>query len=391
MKHTHTDPPTVLVAIDLAYQNGRDYYAGILRHLDTARRRWNIHLVRHGLTCDVLTRERMAGIDGVMFDYTASDDVIPLLADQTLPCVALDCARPDLFGERKRNLAFVDIDSDAIGRRAAEFLSAQGRYATFGAIGYEAACNWSERRIRSFEGKIAAGAGETRTLRIRRADIGNPTTREAVRDWIANLPRPTAVMAVCDELARLLTDIVTAAGVRVPQEIAVLGVDNEWILCTHMRPTLSSIHPDFERSGVLAAHCMERMLRRTAPILHEIAPVKDIVERESTAPSSPAGQMVARAEEFIRDHADENLHVEDIVRHLKVSRRLLFLRFRQITGHTVLDAIRTAQLERVRTLLRTTTLSITEICRLCRFRSENHLKRLFKQAFGQTMSDYRNA
>ena len=198
-------------------------------------------------------------------------------------------------------------------------------------------------------------------------------------------------MAVCDELARLLTDIVTAAGVRVPQEIAVLGVDNEWILCTHMRPTLSSIHPDFERSGVLAAHCMERMLRRTAPILHEIAPVKDIVERESTAPSSPAGQMVARAEEFIRDHADENLHVEDIVRHLKVSRRLLFLRFRQITGHTVLDAIRTAQLERVRTLLRTTTLSITEICRLCRFRSENHLKRLFKQAFGQTMSDYRNA
>ena len=382
MKHTRTDPPTVLVAIDLAYQNGRDYYAGILRHLDTARRRWNIHLVRHGLTCDVLTRERMAGIDGVMFDYTASDDVIPLLADLSLPCVALDCARPDLFGARRRNLAFVDIDSDAIGRRAAEFLSAQGRYATFGAI---------ERRIRSFEGKIAAGAGETRTLRIRRADIGNPATREAVRDWIANLPRPTAVMAVCDELARLLTDIVTAAGVRVPQEIAVLGVDNEWILCTHMRPTLSSIHPDFERSGVLAAHCMERMLRRTAPILHEIAPVKDIVERESTAPSSPAGQMVARAEEFIHDHADENLHVEDIVRHLKVSRRLLFLRFRQITGHTILDAIHTAQLERVCTLLRTTPLSITEISRLYSFRSENHLKRLFKQAFGQTMSDYRNA
>ena len=404
MKHTRTDPPTVLVAIDLAYQNGRDYYAGILRHLDTARRRWNIHLVRHGLTRDVLTRERMAGIDGVMFDYTASDDVIPLLADQTLPCVALDCARPDLFGERKRNLAFVDIDSDAIGRRAAEFLSAQGRYATFGAIGYEAACNWSERRIRSFEGKIAAGAGETRTLRIRRADIGNPTTREAVRDWIANLPRPTAVMAVCDELARLLTDIVTAAGVRVPQEIAVLGVDNEWILCTHMRPTLSSIHPDFERSGFLAAECMDRFIRRGAgraanvsaaprsgTPLRRISPVKGIVERESTAPSSPAGQMVARAEEFIRDHADENLHVEDVVRHLKVSRRLLFLRFRQITGHTVLDAIRTAQLERVRTLLRTTTLSITEICRLCRFRSENHLKRLFKQAFGQTMSDYRNA
>ena len=297
MKQTRADPPTVLVAIDLAYQNGRDYYAGILRHLETARRRWNIHLVRHGLTCDILTRELTSGIDGLMFDYTASDDVIPLLVDQTIPGVALDCARPDLFGARRRNLSFVDIDSDAIGRRAAEYLSAQGRYAMFGAIGYEAACNWSERRIRSFEERIAAGTGETKTLRIRRADIGNPGTREAVREWIANLPRPTAVMAVCDELARLLVDVITAAGVRVPQEIAVLGVDNEWILCTHMRPTLSSIHPDFEHSGFLAAQCMERMLRRAAPILHEIAPVKDIVERESTAPSSPAGQMVARAEE----------------------------------------------------------------------------------------------
>ena len=395
MKHTHTDPPTVLVAIDLAYQNGRDYYAGILRHLDTARRRWNIHLVRHGLTCDVLTRERMAGIDGVMFDYTASDDVIPLLADLSLPCVALDCARPDLFGARRRNLAFVDIDSDAIGRRAAEFLSAQGRYATFGAIGYEAACNWSERRIRSFEGKIAAGAGETRTLRIRRADIGNPATREAVRDWIANLPRPTAVMAVCDELARLLTDIVTAAGVRVPQEIAVLGVDNEWILCTHLSPTLSSIQPDFVRSGFLAAECMDRFLRRgtgrDAGVLRRVSPVKGIIGRESTAPSSTTGRMVLKAEEFVRSHAGEHIHVDDVARHLGVSRRLLDLRFREVTGRTVLDAIHAEQLENVRHLLRTTSLSITEISRLYSFRSENHLKRLFKQAFGQTMSGYRNA
>ena len=108
-------------------------------------------------------------------------------------------------------------------------------------------------------------------------------------------------------------------------------------------------------------------------------------------PGVSTAQLDRVAEEFIRDHSDENLHVEDVVRHLKVSRRLLFLRFRQITGHTVLDAIRAAQLERVRTLLQTTTLSITGICRLYKFRSENHLKRLFKQAFGQTMSAYRNA
>ena len=101
--------------------------------------------------------------------------------------------------------------------------------------------------------------------------------------------------------------------------------------------------------------------------------------------------MVLKAEEFIRRHAGENIHVDDVARHLGVSRRLLDLRFREVTGRTVLDAIHAEQLESVRHLLRTTSLSITEISRICNFRSENHLKRMFKQTFGQTMSDYRNA
>ena len=99
--------------------------------------------------------------------------------------------------------------------------------------------------------------------------------------------------------------------------------------------------------------------------------------------------MVLKAEEFIRGHAGENIQVDDVARHLGVSRRLLDLRFREVTGRTVLDAIHAEQLENVRHLLRTTSLSITEISRLYSFRSENHLKRLFKQTFGLTMSAMR--
>ena len=99
--------------------------------------------------------------------------------------------------------------------------------------------------------------------------------------------------------------------------------------------------------------------------------------------------MVLRAEEFIRDHSDGGIRVDDVAKHLNISRRLLDLRFRAITGKTVLEAIQNEQLSRVRDLLRTTALSITEISYRYNFRSENHLKRLFKKSFGMTMRDYR--
>lgn len=240
-------------------------------------------------------------------------------------------------------------------------------------------------------GKALSGLGYAcDALRVKRANLHDGSVHEKMREWAARLHRPAAVMAVCDELGRTFIDALAAGGVRVPQDVAVLGVDNEGILCTHLSPTLSSIQPDFVRSGFLAAECMDRFLRRGAGrdtgVLRRVSPVKGIIGRESTAPSSATGRMVLKAEEFVRDHAGEHIHVDDVARHLGVSRRLLDLRFREITGRTVLAAVQSVQLERVRHLLRTTQLSIAEIGRLVNFRSENHLKRLFRATYGMTMS-----
>ena len=206
-------------------------------------------------------------------------------------------------------------------------------------------------------------------------------------------------MVVCDELARTFISALTANGIRVPQDVAVLGVDNELILCTHMSPTLSSIQPGFERSGYLAAKSMDTLLSRglgrsanaIAEPLHLLSPIKSIIARESTAPSSTTGLLVLRAENFIRNHVGESIHVDDVARHLKVSRRLLDKRFREVTGKTVLSAIHTAQLENVWDILHTTTLSISDIYTLYHFCSESQLKRLFKATYGMTMSDARHA
>ena len=389
-------PPAILIALPLAYQDGRDRYAGILQYLNQKNRTWDIHLVRlDGLSREVFEREMQQGIQGVIFNKVDDDAVIDDLRALSIPCVVVDAEHPELFGNRQGGLAFVDADSDEIGQRGADYLAAQGNYSSFGIIGYEADCNWSERRIQSFCKAIAAKGAACDVLRIRRTESNQPHVRALMREWGANLDRPAAVMAVHDELARKFMYQLTAADIRIPQDIAVLGVDNEWILCTHMMPTLSSVQPDFERSGFLAAQCLDKLLRqknvsrRTVTPLTQTIPVKGIVGRESTAPSSSVGRLILKAQEFIHDYSAGDLHVDDVAHHLCVSRRLLDLRFRAVTGKTVLEAIRMEQLERVRHLLRSTAISITEIGRLCNFRSENHLKRLFKATFGITMRAYR--
>ncbi|MBQ6247068.1 MAG: substrate-binding domain-containing protein, partial [Kiritimatiellae bacterium] len=275
-------PPAILAVLPLAYQDGRDCYAGILQYLAARGIRWDIHLVREAISRAVFTRELARGVDGILFNGHQLDARLAPLVPPHIPCVGLDAAHPEAFAGRAK-VAFVDIDSDAIGRRGAEYLAAQGNYAAFGIVGYEG-YDWSESRVASFGTALSGMGYACDALRVKRANLHDGSVHEKMREWAARLHRPAAVMAACDELGRAFIDALVAGGVRVPQDVAVLGVDNEWILCTHLSPTLSSIQPDFVRSGFLAAECMDRLLRRGAGVLRRISPVKGIIGRESTAP-----------------------------------------------------------------------------------------------------------
>ena len=397
MKHnTQTmDRKVILVVLPLAYQDGRDRYVGFLQYLAKHRPNWNIHLVRECITRHGLRHELKCGIEGIITCADTVNSMFAPLIPTNLPYVVMDALHPDQF-EPLRKLAFVDVDSAEIGMLAAKHLSEQGNYTAFGAIGFEETFHWSQTRIQNFCGALAEKGLECSEMHVKRANIHQTSTRRAMCEWAAKLHRPAAVMAVTDELARQFIEAISAYGLNSPQDIAVLGVDNEWILCTHMSPTLSSIQPDFERSGYLAAECLARLLSTDNPRksretvrLHMTSPVKSVAKRESTAPSSTSGLTIRRAEQFIRDHSDGGIRPDEVARYLGISRRLLDLRFRAITGKTVLEAIQEEHLKRVCNLLRTTSLSITEISSRGNFRSENHLKRLFKRHFGMSMRDYR--
>ena len=174
--------------------------------------------------------------------------------------------------------------------------------------------------------------------------------------------------------------------------MAILGVDNDEIVCNGITPTLSSIQCDFTAAGFMAAQLLDRQMRRV-PLKQKVYSygVKGVVVRESTrAEACIHDSLAKRAYEFIRINSGAGISVTDIVRHLHVSRRLLEMRFRVAYGCSLLDAMQKIRLERVCKLLVSTSLSLNEICAQCGYRSETHARRVFKKQMGCTMRDYRS-
>lgn len=378
---------SVLVALPLAAQDGRDKYNGILRYLAARKLDWSIQLVRYGLTIPLFKQALREGVDGMIVDCPTPAEVFRELAKMDIPCVSIDTERPELLALRSRNLVLIDIDSRAIGNQSADYLRGQSAYSSFGFLGFSPGCRWSDSRAESFAATLSKHGVPCETCFTPRTPLLNETERKKIRKWLSGLPKPAALLTANDELARTVLAICQQEHFNVPDDIAVLGVDNEQIICAHIMPSLSSVQPDFVRSGFQSALWMDKMLRgKFRGRKSIISPILKIVARESTAPASPAGKLVIKALEFIRANACKGINVKDVVRYLRVSRRLIDLRFRQITGRTVLDCIQTVRLEQIQKLLRTTTLPIARIGAFC---SENYMKRLFKRRFGVTMRDYR--
>ena len=209
-------------------------------------------------------------------------------------------------------------------------------------------------------------------------------------DEAAKLKRPAAVFAANDDSAFKLVERLRSRRLRIPQDVAVLGVDNDALLCENSHPRISSVQPDFEREGYMAAKAIDEMLGGKSPEEHIVfVGVKSVVRRESTAELSHAGRLVQKAVAFIDRNATKGIGVRDVVAHLKCSRRLADLRFRELQGRTLLEAITERRLDVVKHMLLTTNDRMDEIASVCGYPNSTYLKNLFKKRFSMSMSDFR--
>jgi LacI family transcriptional regulator len=197
-------------------------------------------------------------------------------------------------------------------------------------------------------------------------------------------------MAALDARGRQVIEACMEANLRVPQDIAVLGVDNDELLCELCDPPLSSIHLNAEKAGYEAAALLHRMMQGEA-VRRQIIVIEatHIVPRKSTDVVALGDEKISAAVEFIRLAANKPLQVSAVAAQVELSRRALELRFRKALGHTVLTEIRRVQLERVRRFLLETDLSIDRIAIECGFATGNYLGKVFRRQFKQTPQRFR--
>ena len=392
-------PPLVVVALPLAYREGVDEYNGVMRYLRETGMMWDMRLIRHSFSAAIFDDFPIEEVSGVIcgmdfrqglvsYEPRFPEDALELLARHDIPVVGIDL--PDIPRLKRKGVrrAFLSIDSELIGRKAAQYLAKSGDCAAFGFVGAFNASAWSRDRGAFF-------VRELRRLGRRRVSIFQDDAlhgRNALLPWLKSLPKPAAVFASNDHCADIVLKACAQGGVRVPEDMLVLGVDDDPIFCIHTTPSLSSLHPDFEAEGYLAAQTLERFLSgRRLRARTVVGGDMTVTARMSTAPFSPAGRLVRRADEIIDSRACMGLNADVLAGALGVSRRLLDLRYRQINGKSVRTSIEEARLKRAQQLLSGTRLSHGEIARSCGYKSESYLEHVFIKRFGQSMSEFRQA
>lgn len=281
----------------------------------------------------------------------------------------------------------VHSDDSVTATMAFDHLYEQGfrNVAYFGTAG----AVWSEKRRDSF------------VARAHRANLkchvyessGRKTWRnelKAILAWIMSVPRPLAIMASHDRQGAAILDCCRQAGIHVPQEVAVIGVDNDELLCDLTDPPMSSVTPDIERIGYTAAKYLDTLLDGEDKVPREtlIRPV-GVVARRSTDSYAIDDPDVVAAARFIRNHALKGIKVTDVLAAVPMGRRVLESRFRTYLGRTPHQEILRVQLSHVRTLLRETTLPLEKIAAQCGFRHVEYMSVVFKRELGQTPSAYR--
>jgi LacI family transcriptional regulator len=212
-----------------------------------------------------------------------------------------------------------------------------------------------------------------------------------VATWIQGLPKPVGLMACNDMRGQQVLDACRALSVIVPEEVAVIGVDNDEVICTLSEPPLSSVVPDTERIGYEASVLLAQMMAGGAPPENSKVFIEPtgIITRRSTEVLAMEDRQIAAVARFIREHACEGIDVSDVLRAVPLSRSTLDRRFIQIMGHSPKDEILRVRLNRAKQLLAETDFSQAFIAEKVGFEHVEYLSRIFKKRVGKTPSEFR--
>jgi LacI family transcriptional regulator len=381
------DRPHVALLIETSNSYARGLLRGVHRYL-REHRAWTIDMLEQGrgaIPPAHLARWRGDGI----IARIENRGIAEVVRQAGLPTIDLSAARLLL------ELPMVETDNEAIVRLAVRHLVAAG-FKHFAFCG-DNRFAWSHVRRTWFE-RIVSEAGHTassypenrkpRTTAVR--GVSWEQERASLAKWLEGLPKPVGIMACYDQCGWQVLEVCRGIGLGVPDEVAVIGVDNDELLCELAQPSLTSVVPDTDHTGYVAAELLGKWMagERVESKEYLIEPL-GIAARQSTDVLAGADPEIARAMRFIRDHACDGIKVQAVVDEMAVSRRVLEHRFRRLLGHTPHDEILRVQIQRVSQLLAETDLPLAIIAERTGFKHAEYMSVAFKRQTGLSPRQFR--
>lgn len=377
----------VLIVLDRSYKAGRDKIAGIFSFAGKAGD-WEIECLPTQLP-PVELRKRIRELH--------PDGMIPIASINTddfdCPVITIDNPFPD---ETSAAAAVINCDNRSLGKTAAEILIRRGfrHCAYLGTDAMHLDGEHSRLRYQSFARTVRALGGADKVPSLNISYYASPENRNAdeLQRWLKGLPKPCGLFTFCDFIGLQLLVACRRAGITIPDQLGIIGVDNELEICESSSPTLSSIEPDFFGAGYRAAELLDRFMRRGQPQrqVRLTYGIRSVHERLSTQNVAGPMRLVANIRERIRLGAVEGLTVRSLAREFNLSPRMLEYRFRNCLNTSVRDLIMKTRLDAAQRLLETSNIPIEDLYHRVGFGSSRRLKAAFLRQFGMSMREWRH-
>ncbi len=383
--------PQVALLLETSTEYGRGLLRGVLRY-SRLHGPWFLH-VAPGHLDQALPNGTARKLDGIIARIR-SREVERRVQSLQLPCVV------STLGEWRSRLSLaraneIRTDSASIARMVAtHFIEAGFRRLAFcGFVG----CHWSTRRERAFAEATRERGFECSAHRITLANwVQRPNWMKTWQHeqppmvrWLKCLRKPVGLMACNDACGREVLQACVTAGLKVPDEVAVVGVDNDEMMCELSSPPLSSVALDLERAGYEAALLLDGLMKGEVQGGEVWVRPTHVVSRLSSDAIAQEDPVVARALQFIRDRASQNLAVSEVREEVGVSRRTLERRFMRAINRSVLSEISRRRLERAKRLLLETDMPCYAVAAEAGFGSLNTFNRMFGRREGMTAQTFR--
>jgi LacI family transcriptional regulator len=369
--------PRVALIVETTLASGRAILAGIGRYL-WAHGAWSVSLEARELEESPEWLKHWKG-DGIIA-RVRNPSFVTGMAKTGVPVV-------DVLGDcRDPRFPLIHVDNVSIARLAFDHLYERG-FRNFGFVGLRD-INWSEQRRAPFAERTAA---EHCAFSECILPFTNPLDRplvdeqEELNAWLKRLPRPTGIMVCNDQWGQLVLESCRQLELAVPEEMAVIAVDNDEPLCAVCNPPLSSVQPRHDEVGYEAAHLLDQLMQGIKPPGEpKLISGGEVVTRRSSDVQAVNDPDVAAALRYIYEYACDGLKVGDVVDYVATSRSTLQRRFADTVGRTIHDEILRVRLDRARQLLTTTPLPISQIARKVGFEHQEYMGSVFRKKLGQT-------